>query len=94
MNLEEMLTEYRDMKVEMAFPLERLGQLETQIKDLVRETGETPEIEGARIKVTTPKKPRVKWDTKALEGFAAAHPELAALKSEYWAKPSVRIVVD
>jgi hypothetical protein len=94
MNLEEMLQEYRDMKIELAFPLERLKKLETQIKDVVRETGETAEIDGAYIKVTTPKKARVRWDTKALEGFAAAHPELLELKTEYWAKPSVRIVVD
>ena len=94
MDLEKLLAEYRDMKVEIAFPLEKLVHIERQIKDIVRETGETAEIEGARIMVKTPKKPRVKWDTKALEGFATAHPELAALKTEYWAKPSVIIVID
>lgn len=94
MNLEELLTEYRDMKIELAFPLERLSVLEKQIKDIVKETGETAEIEGARIKVTPPKNPRARWNTKALEGFAAAHPELLELKTEYWPSPSVRIIVD
>lgn len=94
MNLEELLTEYRDMKVELAYSLERLMTLEKQIKTIVKETGEVAEVEGARIKVTNPKKPRVRWDTKALEGVVVMHPELAALRSEYMPAPSVRIVVD
>jgi hypothetical protein len=94
MELEELLTEYRDMKIELAYPLEQLTKLEKQIKDIVKETGETAEIEGARIKVIPPRNPRARWDTKALEGFAAAHPELLELKTEYWPSPSVRIVID
>ena len=94
MNLEELLVNYRDMRVELAMSLEQLTSLEKQIKDIVRNTGEVAEIDGARITVTKPKAPRVKWDTKALEGFAAAHPELLALRSEYWVNPSVRIIVD
>jgi hypothetical protein len=34
------------------------------------------------------------WNTKALEGFAAAHPELLELRTEKMAAPSVRIIVD
>ena len=92
--LEKKLKEYRDMKTELAFPLEVLHTLEKQIKDLVRETGETCEIDGDRIKVIAPKKPRVYWDTKALEGFAAANPKLMKLRSEKWSNPSIRIIVD
>jgi len=94
MNLEELLAEYRDMKIELAYPLERLATLEKQIKDIVKETGETAEIDGARITVIPPKNPRARWDTKALEGFAAAYPKLLELKTEYWPSPSVRIVID
>ena len=93
-SLEQMLAEYRDMKIELAFPLEQLSKLEKDIKDHVRETGETAEIEGAKITVTPPKKPRVKWDMKGLEGVAALNPKILALKTEYWAAPSVRITVE
>jgi len=94
MTLEEMLEAYRDMKVELAFSLEQLATLEKSIKTHVKDTGETASIDGARITVTNPKKPRVRWDTKALEGFAAAHPELMALRSESMPAPAVRIIVD
>lgn len=94
MDLERMLEEYRDMKVELAYPLEKLANLEKQMKEIVKETGEIVEVEGARIKVVAPKKPRVYWNTKALEGFAAANPKLLALRSEKWSSPSIQIVVD
>lgn len=94
MNLEEMLKKYAEMKTELAFPLEQLSNLEKQIREYVKETGEVAEIDGARIKVIAPKKPRVVWDTKALEGAMAMYPKLAALRSERWASPSVRIEVD
>ena len=94
MNLEELLEQYRDMKVELAFPLEKLSSLEKKIKDIVKETGEPAEIEGARIKVSYPKKPRIYWDTKTLEKLAANDPKLLALRSEKWPSFSVRIVVD
>ena len=92
--LEELLEKYRDMKTELAYPLEQLKTLEKKIREHVKETGETADIDGARITVTAPKKPRVKWDTKALEGVAALNPKILALRTEYWASPSVRIVVD
>ena len=92
--LENMLAKYRDMKTELAFPLEQLANLEKQIKAHVKETGETADIEGARITVTPPKNPRVKWDAKGLEGVAALNPKILALKTEYWPAASVRIIVD
>ena len=93
-SLEQMLSEYRDMKVELAFPLAQLSGLEKRIKAHVKETGETVEIDGARITVIAPKKARVYWDTKALEGIAVLNPKILALRSEKWASPSVRIIVD
>jgi hypothetical protein len=92
--LEEKLAKYRDMKVELAYPLEKLTTLEKEIKAHVKETGETAVIDGARITVTPPKKARVKWDVKGLEGVAALNPKILALKTEYWASPSIRIIVE
>ena len=92
--LEQLLKTFRDKKVELALPLEQLSNLENKIKNHVRDTGETAEIEGARITVTAPKNPRVKWDTKALEGIAVMNPKILALKTEYWPAASVRIIVD
>ncbi len=94
MTLEKILEEFRYMKVELAYPLEKLANLEKQIRVIVKETGEISEVEGARIKVVAPKKRRVYWKTKALEGFAAANPKLLALRSERWSSPSIRIVVE
>ena len=92
--LEQLLEKYRDMKVELAFPLEQLSTLEKQIREHVKDTGETAEIEGARITVTPPKSPRVTWNTKALEGLLITNPALGKLRTEKWAAPSVRIIVD
>ncbi|MHA2428655.1 MAG: hypothetical protein ACXADB_11590 [Candidatus Hermodarchaeia archaeon] len=94
MDLEKKLALYRDMQVELALPLEQMKKLEKEIKDYVRETGETAEIDGARIRVTPPKKPRVYWDTKGLEGVLAIYPKLGKLRTEKMASPSIRIMVD
>jgi hypothetical protein len=48
MDLEKKLALYRDMQVELALPLEQMKKLEKEIKDYVRETGETAEIERLR----------------------------------------------
>jgi len=92
--LEQLLATYRDMKVEMAFPLEQLATLEKQIREHVKDTGETAEIEGARITVIAPKSPRVSWNIKALDGLLVTNPALAKLRTEKWASPAVRIIVD
>ena len=92
--LENMLAKYRDMKTELAYPLEQLATLEKAIREHVKETGETADIEGARITVTPPKKARVYWDTKALEGLLVTNPALGKLRTEKMSAPAVRIIVD
>ena len=93
MTLEQMLEKYRDIKTELAFPLEQLASLEKQIKAHVRETGETAEVDGAKVTVR-PGYKRVSWDTKALEGVVAVYPELAKLRKEKQTNPIVSIKVD
>ena len=92
MTLSEMLEKYRDLKIELAGPLGMLAGLEKQIKDHVRDTGETAEIDGASVTVR-PGSVRVSWDTKALEGVVVMYPQLAALRSEKETAPVVTLKV-
>lgn len=50
--LEDMMAEWRDIKIELGPFLDRLKVLEKDIKNHVRDTGETIDIEGAGIKIT------------------------------------------
>lgn len=93
-SIEELLTDYRNKKKILQSRMDELADLEGQIKAIAKESKQGVEIEGARVIVIEPKNPRVSWNTKALEGFAAAHPELKDLRSESWPAPSVRIIVD
>jgi hypothetical protein len=55
----------------------KIAELTEQVKAAILSTGES--VKGARL--TAIFQPgRVSWDTKALEGFAAAHPELARFR--------------
>ena len=92
-DLKQLLTQYRDMKVELAYPLEQLSALEKKIKGHVRETGEVADIDGAKIIVTPPKKARVTWNSAGLDGFMVEYPEIEQFRTERWAAPSVRIAV-
>ena len=60
--------------------------LEAQIKAQVLEAGRT--IKGTYHSFVW-SKPRVSWDTKALDGYAAAHPEIAQFRTE--GSPSVSV---
>lgn len=91
----------RDLKVEFAFALETIKTLEEKTKVATRllssttgEVGEVVSISGAKIKIYYPKKPRVSWNSSALEGYAAAHPEILSFKTEKWAAPSVKIMIE
>ena len=57
-----------------------------ELKRLVAATGE--KVVGQRFQVVYVR-PRPRWDTKALEGYAAAHPELFAFRKD--GKPSAQI---
>ena len=65
---------------------EGIGKLEAEIKDGVLLVGES--IKGAHIQAVW-NKARVSWDTRALDGFAAAHPEILTMRKI--GKPSVSL---
>ena len=62
------------------------SMLESEIKMEVLEAGRT--IKGTFHSFVW-SKPRVSWDTKALDGYAAAHPEIAQFRTE--GSPSVSV---
>lgn len=78
---EEIKQQLKDIEEEFAPELERLGTLianaEKGIKDRCVELGET--VTGPTMRVTF-NKGRASWDSKALEGYAHAHPEILAMK--------------
>lgn len=90
--LELMLERYRDMKAELSPAIDRLADMERAIKRHVEQTGETAAIEGASVSIRGGYE-RVTWDSKALAGYAAAHPEIEQFKSTAAVKPSAVISV-
>lgn len=91
----------RDIKTEIAFPMAQLDILTEKAKQHARlysavtgETGDLLELDGVKVKITHPKKPRVTWDNRALEVFADAHPALWKYRTEKMAAPSVSIKVE
>ena len=65
---------------------ERLQALEAQAKELCIMRGQSAKVDGLAVTFV---KGRTSWDTKALEGYAAAHPEIERFKSE--GNPSARL---
>lgn len=65
---------------------ESAAALEAEIKAEVLAAGAS--VKGAQLQAVYTKG-RVSWDAKALDGFAAAHPEIAAFRKE--GDPSVSI---
>ncbi len=63
-----------------------LSILEAQIKAQVLEAGRT--IKGSLHSFTF-SKPRISWDSKGLDGYAAAHPEILQFRKE--GSPSVSV---
>lgn len=66
--------------------LQQKSMLEAAIKMEVLQAGQT--IKGTYHSFVW-SKPRVSWDTKALDGYAAAHPEIAQFRTE--GSPSVSV---
>jgi len=62
------------------------SMLEAAIKQEILQAGRT--IKGTYHSFVW-SKPRVSWDTKALDGYAAAHPEIAQFRTE--GSPSVSV---
>ena len=67
--------------------LQEKSQLEAEIKDEVLNAGRT--IKGTYHSFVWSKQ-RVSWDTKALDGYALAHPEIAQFRKEGAPSVSVR----
>ena len=65
----------------------KIGTLETEIKHDVLQRGET--IKGDHL-LAVYNKPRVTWDSAGLEGYAVAHPEIAAFRKMGWASIAIR----
>lgn len=66
----------------------RIDAVQKAVKQAVATHGAT--VESSRVRATYIK-PRITWDGKRLEGYAAAHPEIKVFRKE--GKPSVRLVV-
>jgi len=63
----------------------KLSAIKAQVKELVIESGKS--IKGEFVQAIY-SKPRTTWNSKALEGYAMAHPEI--LEARKIGKPSVR----
>lgn len=86
----EIRAELDGLEAERATALEALNG---GISELTNEIKANVETHGATVKASylmaVYSKPRVSWDTKGLDGFAVAHPELEAFRKV--GKPSVSI---
>ena len=86
----EIKAKLEDIEAERETTLESvqggMESLEAEIKDAVVLQGAT--VKGKFLQAVW-SKPRVTWDTKALEGYAAGHPEIMPFRKE--GKPSVSI---
>ena len=86
----EIKAQLEDIEAERETTLESvqggMESLEAEIKDAVVLQGAT--VKGKLLQAVW-SKPRVTWDTKALEGYAAGHPEIMPFRKE--GKPSVSI---
>ena len=90
--MDELLREYRELYLATADARAKLAKLESAIKSEVRELGKG--VEGDGVSVTyRPGNKRVSWDGKALDGFAAAHPEILVFRKESVTSPVVSIKV-
>lgn len=81
--LDELDTEYKPV---MEAAQGNIADLESQIKETVKTGGAT--VKGKYFQAVYVRG-RVSWDTKALDGYAIAHPEIAAMRKE--GEPSVSL---
>lgn len=86
----EKLERLRDMKAEIMPMLNEIAQLEKEVKSDILDTGEIPEVDGVMVKIRNGYS-RQSWDGKALQGYAAAHPEIMQFCSETNVAPSVAL---
>lgn len=88
MTIEEKIALLRDLSLEFEPMIKRIAQLKREIADELLATGEKPDVFG--VKVTFRKgSETLRWDSKALEGYAAANPEISQFAKLTVTKPSV-----
>jgi hypothetical protein len=87
-----LLAQIADLQAQVASLTEEIDAQITPLQNAVKKAVGThgATVETARIRATYVK-PRVSWDTKRLEGYAEAHPEIRKFRRE--GAPSVRIAV-
>lgn len=90
--INETLVLYRDLKRQIIELEDELEKHRKAIAAHVIETGEILEAPGVSTKFRKGYT-RASWDGKKLEGYAAAHPEIMAFRSETKIGPSVVITV-
>jgi len=93
-----LLKHYSGLKSEITPYLTHMKETEDRLKKAIKfrstitgETGTVIDIPEGRVKIIHPKQPRRYWDGKALDGFAAAHPEILEFRTEKMPSPTVRI---
>lgn len=91
--IKDQLRRLRDMKAELQPHIDNMKALEKQIKAHLLETGEKPDVDGVTVSFRRGYV-RTSWDSKALNGYAAAHPEIEQFRTEREIGPSVSIKVE
>lgn len=86
--LKALLAQWRNLKSTLQPMLDDLSNLENEIKSRVTDLGEPVRISGASATIRNGYT-RETWDGKALNGYAAAHPEILQFRSETAVKPAV-----
>ena len=86
------MAEYEKLYVALRPSMDKLERLKETIKTLVLQEGSTVS-HGATTATYRKGYARVSWDSKKLDGYAAAHPEMLPFRSETGVSPSVSISV-
>lgn len=91
-SLNDLLLAYRGMVNKYQHHIDDMNAIKKEITQHVKETGETGDVEGVTVSIRKGGT-RTTWDSKALVGYAAAHPEIDQFKSVKTTAPSVVIKV-
>lgn len=88
---QEVKDQIEDIKAELQPKIDRLNQeislYEGRLKEYVIQVGETLKGE---YHMVVPAKGRTTWDTKGLDGYSKAHPEILAFKTTHDPSASIR----
>ena len=92
MRVMTLLTQYRDLSLELAPQLATLDAVKKELGTLVLELGAGVEVEGASASIRSGYT-RATWDGDRLDGFAVVCPEILVFRKESVVKPSVTVKV-